>query len=182
MEEDDAYDEIAPNTEHENREAEEEGEREAENFVYFNPDRVVEHRQYDIGLEIQSACSVPAIEINGAMLPNEHYLNLLRSLNLRQRVFFNHVLYWIKCKKEPLYAFLSGGAGVGKSVLVKALYQNLYRFLNLREGENPDDIRVLFCAYTGKSRKENPQKPTQLSSRSHPRHLVGKRTAQKTPS
>ena len=34
----------------------------------------------------------------------------------------------------------------------------------------------------GKSRKENPQKPTQLSSRSHPRHLVGKRTAQKTPS
>ena len=31
----------------------------------------------------------------------------------------------------------------------------------------------------GKSRKENPQKLTKLSSRSHPRHLVGKRTAQK---
>ena len=30
-----------------------------------------------------------------------------------------------------------------------------------------------------KSRKENPQKLTQLSSRSHPKHLVGKRTAQK---
>ena len=30
-----------------------------------------------------------------------------------------------------------------------------------------------------KSRKENPQKLTQLSSRSHTRHLVGKRTAQK---
>ena len=30
-----------------------------------------------------------------------------------------------------------------------------------------------------KSSKENPQKLTQLSSRSHPRHLVGKRTAQK---
>ena len=30
-----------------------------------------------------------------------------------------------------------------------------------------------------KSRKENPQKLTQLSSRSHSRHLVGKRTAQK---
>ena len=30
-----------------------------------------------------------------------------------------------------------------------------------------------------KSRKENPQKLTELSSRSHPRHLVGKRTAQK---
>ena len=33
--------------------------------------------------------------------------------------------------------------------------------------------------YYCKSRKETPQKLTQLSSRSHPRHLVGKRTAQK---
>ena len=33
--------------------------------------------------------------------------------------------------------------------------------------------------YLFKSRKENPQKLTQLSSRSHPIHLVGKRTAQK---
>ena len=32
---------------------------------------------------------------------------------------------------------------------------------------------------TGKSRHENPQKLTHLSSRSHPTHLVGKRTAQK---
>ena len=42
--------------------------------------------------------------------------------------------------------------------------------------------KCIQCKYMGKSRKENPQKPTQLSSRSHPRHLVGKRTAQKTPS
>ena len=34
-------------------------------------------------------------------------------------------------------------------------------------------------SHLNKSRKENPQKLTQLSSRSHPRHLVGKRTAQK---
>ena len=38
---------------------------------------------------------------------------------------------------------------------------------------------VLMTIYIMKSRKENPQKLTQLSSRSHPRHLVGKRTAQK---
>ena len=35
------------------------------------------------------------------------------------------------------------------------------------------------CYKYNKSRKENPQKRTQLSSRSHPRHLVGKGTAQK---
>ena len=39
-----------------------------------------------------------------------------------------------------------------------------------------DDKR---CVILCKSRKENPQKLTHLSSRSYPRHLVGKRTAQK---
>ena len=33
--------------------------------------------------------------------------------------------------------------------------------------------------FSDKSRKETPQKLTQLSSISHPRHFVGKRTAQK---
>ena len=41
-------------------------------------------------------------------------------------------------------------------------------------------LLYLYAAFViKKSRKENPQKLTQLSSRSHPRHLVGKRTAQK---
>ena len=87
-EEEAAYDEIAPNIKHEKKEAEEEGGREAEKIIYFNPDRVVEHRRYDIGIEIQSACSVPSVEINGVMLLDEQYLHLLRSLNLRQREFF----------------------------------------------------------------------------------------------
>ena len=40
-------------------------------------------------------------------------------------------------------------------------------------------ILVSIYKVNSKSRKENPQKLIQLSSRSHPRHLVGKRTAQK---
>ena len=147
--EENSFDEIAPNTEQENREAEEEGDTEAENFVYFNPNRVLEHRHYDIGIELQSTCSVPPVETTGIMLPDEEYLQLLRSLNIRQREFFNHVVHWIKCKDEPIHAFLSGGAGVGKSVVIRALYQSLYRTLNLKEGENPDDIRILLCAYMG---------------------------------
>ena len=39
--------------------------------------------------------------------------------------------------------------------------------------------REEYTTLPSKSRKENPQKLTQLSSRSHPRHLMGKRTAQK---
>ena len=122
-------------------------------FVYFNPDRVVEHRHYDIGTELQSTCSVPRVETTGIMLPDEEYLSLLRSLNLRQREFFNHIIHCIKCRDEPVYAFLSGGAGVGKSVVIRALYQSLYRILNLREGDNPDDTRVLLCAYMGRVKR-----------------------------
>ena len=70
---------------------------------------------------------------------------------MRQREFFNHILHWIKCKDEPVYAFLTGGAGVGKSVVIRALYQSLYRYriLNLKDGENLDDKRILLCAYMG---------------------------------
>ena len=40
--EENAFDQIATNTEQENREAEEEGVKEAENFVYFNPSSFVD--------------------------------------------------------------------------------------------------------------------------------------------
>ena len=46
-----------------------------------------------------------------------------------------------------MYAFLTGGAGVGKSVVIRALYQTLYRIL--KDGENPDDKIILLCAYMG---------------------------------
>ena len=42
-----------------------------------------------------------------------------------------------------------------------------------------DQMQINVTMITWKSRKENPQKLTQLCSRSHPRHPVGKRTAQK---
>lgn len=35
--------------------------------------------------------------------------------------------------------------------MIRAIYQTLYRYLNLKEGENADDIRVLLCSYTGKA-------------------------------
>jgi hypothetical protein len=40
------------------------------------------------------------------------------------------VLTWIKTKDKPLYAILTGGAGVGKSVVVRALFQGLHRYLS----------------------------------------------------
>ena len=150
-EEYDAFDEVAPGTQQVEAETAEEETVESEAFIYFNPDRATEHREYDIGIEIGCSVSASQIVTNDNVLPDEEYRTLLRSLNIKQRQFYNHVVHWIKTKDAPLYAFLSGGAGVGKSVVIRALYQTLFRMLNLKEGENPDDVRILLCAYTGKA-------------------------------
>ena len=47
--------------------------------------------------------------------------------------------------------FLSGGARVGKSTVTNALYEALIRFLNSIAGENPDGVKVVKTAPTGKA-------------------------------
>ena len=84
-------------------------------------------------------------------LNENDYLELIKCLNNKQREFFQHVVTWVTTKDEPLYAFLEGGAGVGKSVVVRACFQALHRHLYSQVGEHPDDIRILLCAPTGKA-------------------------------
>ncbi|XP_052276203.1 uncharacterized protein LOC127875286 isoform X2 [Dreissena polymorpha] len=46
---------------------------------------------------------------------------------------------------------VQGGAGVGKTALTHAVYQMLLRYLNKEPGANPDDLKVLLGAPTGKA-------------------------------
>ena len=46
---------------------------------------------------------------------------------------------------------MSGSACVGKSKLIEAITQTIIRHYNNIAGNNPDDIKVLLCAYTGKA-------------------------------
>ena len=55
---------------------------------------------------------------------------------------------------------------------------SILKLANVTPINKTDDPSDVFN-YIYRSRKENPQKLTQLSSKSHPRHLVRKRTAQK---
>ena len=65
------------------------------------------------------------------ILPDEKYRSLIRSLNTEQRHLFDYKLDWCRSytqsiktgnKPEPFYTYLTGGAGTGKSVLIKAIY------------------------------------------------------------
>ena len=145
------YDAIAPGTQQRELDDLEESVEEAEQYIHFNPDRAAEHKCYDIGQDI-GICQKTLGPTSIAVRMNDaDYHQLIRSLNIKQREFYHHVVTWIKTKDEPLYAFLTGGAGVGKSVVVRALYQGLHRYLCSKEGEDPDDVRILLCAPTGKS-------------------------------
>ena len=52
-------------------------------------------------------------------------------------------------------------------------------FAKIQQKTNKQSSETILSDLISKGRKENSQKLTQLSSRSHTRHLVGKRTAHK---
>lgn len=129
-----------------------EGAQNSVEFGCFNPGPNVEHN-YDLGVDFgigRKQLSGNDEQLSGEMLDDE-YRKIIQSLNKKQKEYFNHVLHYIKTKNQPIYNFLSGGAGVGKSVLLKALYQALLKFYSHKPGENPDNCQVLVCAPTGKA-------------------------------
>ncbi|KAK3920802.1 ATP-dependent DNA helicase [Frankliniella fusca] len=54
---------------------------------------------------------------------------------------------------EPFYHFISGGAGVGKSLLINSIKQVLERFWIHQPNNKPDDIHILPIAPTGTKSK-----------------------------
>ncbi|CAF4700768.1 unnamed protein product, partial [Rotaria socialis] len=57
----------------------------------------------------------------------------------------------IKNGDKQFFHFINGGAGVGKSTLIKAVYQSILRFYNSLPGSNPETNRAALCAPTGKA-------------------------------
>ena len=61
------------------------------------------------------------------------------------------MLHSIKTKDDSIRLFLSESAGVGKSTVTNALYEALIRYLNSIKGENPDNVKVVKTAPSGKA-------------------------------
>ncbi|XP_071176458.1 uncharacterized protein [Mytilus edulis] len=144
-------DQIAPAIQQVEMEDAEIGPTESEQYVHFNPDRPTEHRLYDMSREVGIEARTVELTNHANRISESDYFALIRSLNKKQWEFFKHVVTWVKTKHEPFYTFLTGGAGCGKSVVVRTIFQALHRHLCSIEGEDPDDIRILLCAPTGKA-------------------------------
>lgn len=66
-------------------------------------------------------------------------------LNEEQRDFILRISdYFFSQCRSPFYALVSRGAGVGKSLLIKALFQHFtVNIINREPGNNPDDVKIL---------------------------------------
>ena len=120
-------------------------------YSFYNP-QTHNHAYYDLGIDIGISTHIANDEVEQIQdrLPEKEYCNLLSKLNTKQRQIFTHIIHFlIRNPHEQLRIFLTGGAGVGKSVVIRTLYQALHRLLSSECGENPEDVRVLLCAYTG---------------------------------
>ena len=145
-------DPVAPNTQHINEQDAAAKTRPSELFGCFDPGTNKQQSQYDL---FDDMGILPRHNDEEELVQNRlndsDYRQLVRSLNIKQKEFFYHVLHSIKTKDDPLALFLSGGAGVGKSTVTNAPYEALMRYLNSVPGENPDEVKVLKVAPTGKA-------------------------------
>jgi len=141
-----------------NSESESESESENENVYGLNPELIDQDIEDS---NDENPVTVPATVADNLTITNEIFYEVCSNLNLKQQELFNFVAkHAIKSKlakendtfkPDPYYIFLSGGAGVGKSYLIKAMTEYLRKILKY-PGQNSDkEPSVLVTASTGKA-------------------------------
>ncbi|KAG5666229.1 hypothetical protein PVAND_017804, partial [Polypedilum vanderplanki] len=138
--------------------AEENNEVESNNLENVDPnflnaydfdDNIVPNAAAEMGLEAPGADITASRYQVPNMIRDDEYLELCDSLNTLQRDFLMHLINDFKSGSNlPVYYFLSGGAGVGKSRLINAIYQSIVRLYRSEPGP-VDSNEVLLVAYTG---------------------------------
>ena len=83
-------------------------------------------------------------------ISREAFNQLIESLNQKQSFYFHRLMAKIR-SNASFYEFISGSAGVGKSMLIRAIYQACLRIYNCTPGSNPEKIKILLTAPTGRA-------------------------------
>ncbi len=148
------HDEIAPNTEQREKDDELMEPSDSVEYEFFRPPKHNEHGETSTDMLYNAG--VPGIDTNietmAGFMNQDSYLGMVRSLNQKQFQIYTHILQHIsRDNSEPLHIFITGGAGVGKSMVLRCVYQGLLRLLAKKEGQNPEAPRIIIAAPTGKA-------------------------------
>ena len=156
LEDEEIWDRIAPEAEQTREEevtTEENNPFEPENL---SSEQLEQNELINVTNENQKHRSLSS---NVALLSTTKYNTAVRSLNKQQREIHDYIFQWCRAmtlatsveeKPKPFHLFLSGGAGVGKSHTVHAIFQSATRCLR-KSGDNPDLPYVTLTAPTGKA-------------------------------
>ena len=140
---------LAPQTEQSRTEENEEGAELEKSVLNMYDTRKVSNSSRDLGLPFHE------YEFLTENMSSRDWYDLIMSLNSKQSEVHQFIVEWctkmtlshLQPKPNPFHIFLTGGAGVGKSHLVRTIVQTITRLLscNNQTGEN----HVLVCAPTG---------------------------------
>ena len=90
-------------------------------YAFYSP-QSHEHAYHDLGADIGFTIHIrnDNVEMIQNMLSESDYLKLLSRLNSKQREIFTHLVHSLTIRAhEQLCVFITGGAGVGKSVVIR---------------------------------------------------------------
>lgn len=82
-------------------------------------------------------------------MPDEEYRAMVRKLNTEQRRYFDHFQHQLRHHDGSIYEFLTGGAGVGKSLLTRCIIQAADLYFGTSLNSDATKGKVLVLAPTG---------------------------------
>jgi len=109
---------------------------------------------YDLkeDLKIPEHNYIDSIQTKPNILDTTEFLQLINSFNTKQYTFFLYIMQQqMHNENSQTMVCLHGGAGTGKSYVLKGIYQGLTKLLNCKPGQQTDDLTTLLIAPTGKA-------------------------------
>jgi chromosomal replication initiation ATPase DnaA len=134
----DIMDEVAPNDKQSSEIASEHSITSPDFPGLMRPENL---QEYNMVQSTENSTSSRAVIPN--RLSDRDYYQLMNSLNIQPEQFVHHISFLVKTNMLPFHIFLSGGAGVGKSYTIQAIFQTLTRYFDSTPENNPDFQRIL---------------------------------------
>jgi len=147
------WDLLAPGVIHSDMIQQDAGDHESEPHAAVHPDGQGQTSQYDLAVDFGLAHGISSVESSKSRydMSDDEYFTLMQSLNCEQLEFVCDTIHRVKTSSQALYRFLSGGAGTGKSYILKALRESAERFFRSQSGANYELHRTMTVAPTGKT-------------------------------